>query len=99
MQLRELFRERVVLEKEYASKLQALAKRAGEKKAKRMSKLVLGDEPTRVWTEETVRQRYACLAYQILILTNDGSDIEALLTTRIRSYCLPWRMELRITLF
>ncbi|KAF8526758.1 hypothetical protein JB92DRAFT_3087230 [Gautieria morchelliformis] len=53
--LREIFRERVVLEKEYASKLQVLAKKAGEKKARRISKLVLGDDPTQVWTEETVR--------------------------------------------
>lgn len=58
LQLRELFRERVVLEKEYGSKLQALAKKAGEKKTKRMSKMVLGDEPTQLWTEETVRSRY-----------------------------------------
>jgi hypothetical protein len=47
------------LEKEYAARLQGLAKKAGEKKSKRMSRLVLGDEPTQMWTEETVKIRYA----------------------------------------
>ncbi|KAF8516330.1 hypothetical protein BU17DRAFT_76670 [Hysterangium stoloniferum] len=52
--LREMFKERVALEREYSIKLQLLAKKASEKKLRRMVKLVLGDEPTQIWTENTV---------------------------------------------
>ncbi|KIJ42344.1 hypothetical protein M422DRAFT_254414, partial [Sphaerobolus stellatus SS14] len=37
--VREVFRERVALERDYATKLQALAKKAQDKKSKRISKL------------------------------------------------------------
>jgi hypothetical protein len=45
------------LERDYAAKLQTLARKASEKKAKTTASLVLGDEPTKVWDENTLRQR------------------------------------------
>lgn len=45
------------MEREYAAKLQALARKASEKKAKMTTSFVLGDEPTKVWDESALRKR------------------------------------------
>ena len=59
MQIRDLHRERAALEREYATKLQLLVKKAAEKKARKMPALVVGSEPTKAWDENTIRQRFA----------------------------------------
>lgn len=46
-QVRELYRDRVSIEREYAGKLQLLAKKASEKRAKKIAVLVVGTEPTK----------------------------------------------------
>jgi formin-binding protein 1 len=56
-QVRELYRERSALEREYAGKLQALARKAADKKSRKVASLVLGDEPTKAWDEVTLKQR------------------------------------------
>ncbi|KAF8588584.1 hypothetical protein K439DRAFT_1613424 [Ramaria rubella] len=87
--LRDLFRERVALEREYATKLQTLAKKAGEKKAKRMSKLVLGDDPTVVWTEETVKMSTFDNAYSKLLSSlENGAHDHMLLADSLSSQVL-----------
>jgi hypothetical protein len=58
LQVRELIRDRAALEKEYASKLQALTKKASEKRAKRMPAVILGSDPSKAWTEDTVKMRW-----------------------------------------
>lgn len=55
--VRDLYRERVNLDREYALKLQALARKASEKKAKLTAPLVLGNEPTKIWDENALRKR------------------------------------------
>lgn len=65
--IRELYRERSVLEREYAAKLQALARKAAEKKAKKMASLVLGDEPTKGWDESTLRNSTVDAVYSQVI--------------------------------
>ncbi|KAI0061488.1 hypothetical protein BV25DRAFT_1805486 [Artomyces pyxidatus] len=52
--IRDLYRDRANLEREYATKMQALAQKAVEKKNKRMSPAVVGDEPSKAWNEETL---------------------------------------------
>ena len=47
------------MERDYAAKLQSLVKRAAEKKAKKMPALVVGNEPTRAWDDDTVKRRFA----------------------------------------
>ena len=47
----------MALERDYAAKLQILARKASEKKAKTTASLILGDEPTKVWDENALRQR------------------------------------------
>ena len=49
----------MALERDYAAKLQSLVKRAAEKKAKKMPALVVGNEPTRAWDDDTVKRRFA----------------------------------------
>ena len=56
-QVREPYRERAALERDYATKLQVIARKASEKRAKTTTSLVLGAEPTKVWDENTLRQR------------------------------------------
>lgn len=64
-QVRDLYRDRVALEREYATKLHALAKKAAEKKAKVESEVVLGDDPTKVWDESILKQK--CVFFALLI--------------------------------
>lgn len=59
LQVRDLHRERAALERDYATKMQLLVKKAAEKKAKKMPALVVGNEPTKAWDENTIRQRFA----------------------------------------
>ena len=56
-QIRELYRERVGLERDYAAKLSVLAQKAVDKKNKKMARAVMGDEPFKPWNEETLLQR------------------------------------------
>ena len=56
--VRELYRERIVLERDYATKLQALGKKASDKKGKKISALVFGTEPTKSWDESTLQARF-----------------------------------------
>ena len=45
-EIQQFYRDRSVIEKEYSAKLNALAKRYFEKKAKRASSLSVGDTPS-----------------------------------------------------
>ena len=45
-EIQQFYRERAVIEKEYSSRLYALAKKYFEKKAKRSSNLSVGDTPS-----------------------------------------------------
>jgi hypothetical protein len=56
-----VYRDRIALEREYAGKLLLLANKAGEKKSRKIAALVLGEEPTKAWGEEDVRNRYGSL--------------------------------------
>lgn len=52
-----MYKERAALEKDYATKLSALARKAADRKSKRMASVVVGDEPTVAWGEDTLRRR------------------------------------------
>ncbi|OSD07541.1 hypothetical protein PYCCODRAFT_1430796 [Trametes coccinea BRFM310] len=65
--VRELHKERSALEREYAVKLQLLAKKAADKKAKKIVALVLGNEPTKAWDENTIAKSTLDKAYTQLI--------------------------------
>lgn len=52
-----MHKERAALEREYAAKLQLLAKKAADKKAKKIPALVLGNEPTKAWDDNTLHKR------------------------------------------
>jgi hypothetical protein len=63
--LRDALRERANLERDYATKLQALAKKSADKQSKRIAMLVIGDNPTRVWDAQTLHNK---LIFLLLIL-------------------------------
>ncbi|KAA1469744.1 hypothetical protein DENSPDRAFT_641109 [Dentipellis sp. KUC8613] len=74
--IRDIYRERVALEREFAGKLQLLAKKAAEKKTKKMGAAVFGDEPSQNWDEDTLSQSTLNNAYAKIIgsLVNASQD-------------------------
>ncbi|KAF5330266.1 hypothetical protein D9758_014458 [Tetrapyrgos nigripes] len=86
--VRELFKDRAALEREYAMKLQALTKKASEKKAKTKSVLVLGNDPTKAWNESTLKQSTLNAAYDSILNSmvtsaQDHLNVADVLTTQV----------------
>ncbi|CCM05936.1 uncharacterized protein FIBRA_08175 [Fibroporia radiculosa] len=65
--VRELYKDRAALERDYAAKLQALARKAAEKRSKKDSMLVVGSEPTKAWGEDTLQRSTCHIAYSQII--------------------------------
>ncbi|KAJ7677465.1 hypothetical protein B0H17DRAFT_1079241 [Mycena rosella] len=76
VEVRELYRDRAALEREYAAKLQVLTKRATEKRSKLVTALVVGDEPTKAWTDATLGQNTINTAFNEIIssMVNTAQD-------------------------
>ncbi|KAJ3994622.1 hypothetical protein F5050DRAFT_1772912 [Lentinula boryana] len=86
--VRELYKDRVALERDYATKLQALAKKSADKKVKMESVLVLGDDPTKAWDESTLKQSTLNSAFDSIITSminaaQDHNSIADTLTTQV----------------
>ncbi|KAG8735766.1 hypothetical protein FRC12_017930, partial [Ceratobasidium sp. 428] len=77
---RELIKERVALEREYAAKLSAIAKKAEEKRARHMTPAVLGEECSKAWSDADVRGSTLDKAFTALITSyeNTASDHDSL---------------------
>lgn len=69
---RELYRERAALERDYATKLKQLAKKASEKKNKNELLLVLGDDKA-VCTESVIQQNTLNHAYSEILSSMSSS--------------------------
>jgi hypothetical protein len=69
-----LYRERAVLEREHAVKLQALGHKALAKKVKSMTKLVVGEDPTKGYNDATLAARYAHIIFQYVLFTEDDTS-------------------------
>ena len=54
--MRDLYRDRVNIEREYAAKLQLLARKAADKKARKIAALVVGHDPIKPAQESTIRE-------------------------------------------
>ncbi|KAH7913976.1 hypothetical protein BJ138DRAFT_1058030 [Hygrophoropsis aurantiaca] len=65
--IRELYRERAAIEREYSAKLQILAKKAAEKKAKNAAIVVFGSSPTKTFDESALHQSTLDNAYSQII--------------------------------
>ncbi|KAG8831561.1 hypothetical protein FRC17_002945 [Serendipita sp. 399] len=66
-EIRDVIRERANLERDYSTKLLALTKKAQEKKAKRMLGVVLGQEPSKTYTDDTIRSSTLDVALQAFL--------------------------------
>ncbi|KAG9120982.1 hypothetical protein FRC07_003270 [Ceratobasidium sp. 392] len=77
---RELIKERVALEREYAAKLSAISKKAEEKRARHMTPAVLGEECSKAWSDADVRGSTLDKAFTALITSyeNTASDHDSL---------------------
>lgn len=56
-QIKELYQGRAAIEKEYATKLQSLTKRAADKKARMEVRYIVGEDPTKAWDNSTLKRR------------------------------------------
>ncbi|KAJ7195463.1 hypothetical protein GGX14DRAFT_676626 [Mycena pura] len=76
VEVRELYRDRAAVEREYAAKLQTLTKRATEKRAKLVPALVVGDEPTKATDDTTLAQNTLNAAFNEIIssMANTAQD-------------------------
>ncbi|SJL07594.1 related to BZZ1-Myo3/5p-Bee1p-Vrp1p actin assembly complex component [Armillaria ostoyae] len=86
--VRDLYRDRVALEREYATKLQALTKKAADKKSKMESSFVVGDDPTKAWDERTLKQSTLNTAYDGIIQSmmntaEDHVNVAEVLTSQV----------------
>ncbi|TFK39041.1 hypothetical protein BDQ12DRAFT_712547 [Crucibulum laeve] len=74
--VREIYRERAALEREYAGKLQILARKAAERKSKMETSFVVGGDPTKAWDMDTLRQSTLDSAYGEIInsITSAAQD-------------------------
>jgi len=70
---RDVYKERAVLEKDYATKMALLTKKASDRKNKRMASLVVGDDPATAWGDDVIRQSTLDNAYTQLIASLDGT--------------------------
>jgi len=52
-----LYQGRAAIEKEYATKLQSLTKRAADKKARMEVRYIVGEDPTKAWDNSTLKRR------------------------------------------
>lgn len=57
-QFREIFKERALIERDYAAKLQVLSKKALDKKTKLGNGLTVGDDPTKRWDDSPPNKQY-----------------------------------------
>lgn len=76
--IRELYRERATIERDYAAKLMALAQKAVEKKNKKMALAVVGDEPSKQWNDDTLVQSTLENSYSKIIASFVNSQQEHL---------------------
>lgn len=65
--VRELYQGRAAIEREHAAKLQTLAKKAADKKARMESRFIIGEDPTKSWDTSTLQHNTLGVAYDALI--------------------------------
>ncbi|KAH7106916.1 hypothetical protein BKA62DRAFT_611651, partial [Auriculariales sp. MPI-PUGE-AT-0066] len=86
--LKEIYKERAVLERDYALKLQALARRGHEKQAKLTVALSFGETPTKSWGDGAAKKSTFDRAYDQLLTSfeqqaMDHLDLSESLSTQI----------------
>jgi len=74
--VRELYTSRATLEREYAGKLQLLARKATEKKTRAQSFYIVGKEPSKAWDSAVIKRSTLDAAYDEIIgsVTNSAQD-------------------------
>ncbi|KAI0693978.1 hypothetical protein BC835DRAFT_1043166 [Cytidiella melzeri] len=84
--VRDLFRDRISLEREYATKLQALSKKAADKKSKKIGALVVGLDPVKVPDGSVIAQSTLERAYtQLIDSFNDTAQDHGVLADELQA--------------
>ncbi|TEB30594.1 hypothetical protein FA13DRAFT_1755022 [Coprinellus micaceus] len=86
--IRELYTQRAALEREYATKLQALVRKAADKKAKMEQRIAVGPEPSKALDAGTLNSSTLNVAYDEIISSmsstaDDHSSIADSLTSQV----------------
>ncbi|KAJ3547629.1 hypothetical protein NMY22_g1574 [Coprinellus aureogranulatus] len=86
--IREIYAQRAALEREYAGKLQVLAKKAADKKAKMEQQIAVGPDPSKAWDAGTLKSSTLNVAYDEIInsmssTADDHSSIADSLTSQV----------------
>ncbi|KIO29728.1 hypothetical protein M407DRAFT_21153 [Tulasnella calospora MUT 4182] len=71
--VRDLIRERAALEKEYAQKLQAIARKASEKRSRTAAARIVGEDPAKAFGDDAIRRNTLESAFAMLIEAYDTS--------------------------
>ncbi|KAG9021285.1 hypothetical protein FS837_007382, partial [Tulasnella sp. UAMH 9824] len=71
--VRDLIRERAALEKEYAQKLQVIARKAAEKRSRTAAARIVGEDPAKAFGDDAIRRNTLESAFAMLIEAYDTS--------------------------
>lgn len=69
-----------MIEKEHAAKIQTLYKKAAEKKSRMESAMVVGNEPTKAWNQNTLARRFGSGSHGAAGLLDTYAFIRCFLT-------------------
>lgn len=77
--MRELYTARAILERDYAAKLQGLARKAAEKQSKLSPAVSVGTDPSKAWDGNIIKQKYVhlplgCIGILVLTICNLNSS-------------------------
>ncbi|KAF9453103.1 hypothetical protein P691DRAFT_801964 [Macrolepiota fuliginosa MF-IS2] len=86
--VRDLYQSRAAIEREYAAKLQTLARKAADKKTKMESRFIVGEDPTMNWDgsvlqRNTLNNAYDTLVNSIIDTTQDHLGIADAISSQI----------------
>lgn len=74
-QVRDLIRERAALEKEYAQKLQAIARKAAEKRSRTAAARIVGEDPAKAFGDDAIRRKSVQNATKLASSPTTDADV------------------------
>ncbi|KAG8973408.1 hypothetical protein FRC05_008799 [Tulasnella sp. 425] len=77
--VRELIRERAALEKEYAQKLQVIARKAAEKRSRMAAARIVGEDPAKAFGDDAIRRKSAQDSMSFISPPKTGADVNPIL--------------------
>ncbi|KAG9021282.1 hypothetical protein FS837_007383 [Tulasnella sp. UAMH 9824] len=73
--VRDLIRERAALEKEYAQKLQVIARKAAEKRSRTAAARIVGEDPAKAFGDDAIRRKSVQNATKLAYTPATSADV------------------------